>query len=279
LVTGLGGGLMELIGFIPSVVLIYMGLTLLAIDFRGEPLVKPKKWFRTFGTVAFIAIIVWFTHSIVFIPAPLNLEGVVVAGEYPKDTTIAGIKWKPEFTQLFIIIGNPTDRAYEDLFLEIKPDKPIAAMGQLTSISDVYCEPKLLRELFPLKRVGDPNLIPLQLVATNAGYFLRCRRLPGKTDLKIVAAIVGLKTRPQPEHAPLGMSSDVWGTGTIDDKSYVLTMKAGEVLYWYGRIDSDIYTREPVVNKLQITGKYVATRRERHISQNAKLFNLFGRHL
>jgi hypothetical protein len=55
---------------------------------------------------------------------------------------LAGIQWRPEFTELQVFIVNSTDKAYEDLNLVIRPTIPVVAVEQVSKIPGVSFEDK-----------------------------------------------------------------------------------------------------------------------------------------
>ncbi len=136
------GGLMLAGWFWPAVGLVYLGFVLLAVDLWLEPELRTRLWWRVGGITAVVLCALGFSIAFVFVSARLPISGIITDGEYPAGTKISGIEWKSEFTELTVIIENPTDRSYEDLNLVIRPTEPVAAIAQATQVADVTFEDK-----------------------------------------------------------------------------------------------------------------------------------------
>lgn len=62
---------------------------------------------------------------------PINLFAIANDGNYPSGTNIGGIDWSDRFVDLRVVITNETASDYRDLDLTLKPDRPVAEIGQL----------------------------------------------------------------------------------------------------------------------------------------------------
>jgi hypothetical protein len=177
--------------FWPAVVLIYGSLGLGAADLWLEPDLQTKVIWKLGMSAVILGFASLFTFGFVLVAAPLPISDIATNGEYPADHKIGDIAWRKEFTELDIGIENPTSRAYEDVNLVIRPDNPVAAVTQIGKTCDASIEDAdgvMVREgLKPA--VGDSRMNPLVLVATDAGYRIRCAHLPANSILKIVMAI------------------------------------------------------------------------------------------
>lgn len=252
-----------------GVTAIYLGFVLLALDVWFEPDFGDR-W-KTKGIIwgAILIAVIAFSWGIVFVEGPLPVSAFVTDGEYPTGTVIAGISWKPQFTELTVDIDNPKDRAYKDLNLVIRPTEAVAAIAQTTSVSDVSFEDKngLSAQILDLDpRTGSSKAIPLVLLATDAGYRLRCGRLPAHTHLKIVMALTDLKWNPPtvPPGTPIEQA--------VRDKDYLLRIKFDDFsTYWLGYRDGEVYAPRRSVDWLKIEGEYTVGHRRRTISQRVTI--------
>ena len=166
------GGLLLAGWFWPGVAFIYAGFLLLAIDVWLEPGLQRSLLWRIGIVTILLLFTTAFSLGIVFVKAPLDVSAFVTAAEYPTGTSIAGIPWKPQFTELQVRIDNPSDRNYEDVNLLIRPMSAIVAIAQVTSVPNVSFEDNhaLSMRLMNIN-VGTmkATAIPLVLLATDAG--------------------------------------------------------------------------------------------------------------
>jgi len=135
-----------------------------------------------------------FRHNrLVVIPMANNKE-------YAVGTVREEIPWKPYYTELDVIINNPTDATYEDVNILIRPDYPVAKIAQMSNLSDVSFEDKMgLTAHFTMEE--KPNLPGAQFgpassfifLATNAGYKVHCGRIPPTSSLRLIMALVDIK--------------------------------------------------------------------------------------
>ena len=174
-----------------SVSLVYGGLLLFGIDLYFEPEFKRRsKWIGEIVILCFIGV---FSVKYVFVSAPINVLYVFSAQEYVSGVPINGIAWRPVFSELDVIVNNPTDDNYDDVNILIRPDHPIATIKQLSNLADVSFEDYFgVTDTIMIQEVGKPAT-PMTLLATNAGYKVHCGRIPPKSSLRLVMALVDFK--------------------------------------------------------------------------------------
>jgi len=101
--------------FWASVILIYSGFIIAAVDIWIEPdLIDRLRWKITLSS-GVILLAGLFSRGIVFVKAPLQVGAMVTDGEYSAGTVANGITWRPEFTELTVTIKNPPAVQTEDL--------------------------------------------------------------------------------------------------------------------------------------------------------------------
>lgn len=78
------------------------------------------------------------------------------------------------------MVINPSDGNYDNVDLWVKPDLPVAAIGQIGNLSDVSFEDKFaFREELTVDDVTDKIRLPnMVFVATDAGYKVHCPHIP-----------------------------------------------------------------------------------------------------
>ena len=272
--TGIASGVFGLgallIGdlFLPGVCCIYFSFALLALDVWLEPDFYDKPRWKLSAWAAILIAVVGFSWKIVFVRAPLNVFALMTNGEYEAGTVLSGISWKPEFTELDVDITNPTDRAYEDIDLVIKPNNSIAAIAQSTAFSGVTFEDAdsvavgLLDKNFDL---GTSKAIPIVLLATDVGYRMRCLRLPARSTIKIVIALADVKWDPHPEPTvPLEKR--------VREPGYIMRIKDDCATYWFGHKEGNVYAPRPTsTDWVKIEGDYLVLHRTRHVSTKIRV--------
>lgn len=233
------------------VVLVYAGMIAVGIDicFVEE---WPRRWIRWAGGTLIFFVIGVFSLFFVFVDAPVAIVWHAVPAQYPQGTVIAGIPWRPEFTELMVRIKGSNTMNYSDMDIVItSPDFPIAAIGQISTIPNIYFENA--GNVYPTIQVGDLAL-PVVLLATDAGYRVR-GNLPAGDTLELALAVVDIK----------------WGAHTgvaPTDHDYMFRMKTKDgKTYWYGYADGDVYSGRPSPQHVSVVGCFVAAQRERCISQ------------
>ena len=266
------GGLMLGDWFWFGVVSIYLGFALLALDVGFEPDFR-NKWgpkLSIWGVL--LVVVVAFSWVIVFVNGPLPVSAFATDGEYPAGYMISGISWKPQFTELDVDLTNPTDSAYQDLNIVLRPTSPVAAIAQVTDIADVSFEDKnsFSTHMLDLNlQTGVSKAIPLVLVATDAGYRVRCGRLPSHDDLKVVMALADMKW-PTASNVPRGAPFEE----QVRDMNYLFRVKFDDFsTYWLGYRDGDIYATRPRPTStewLKVDGDYTVGHRRRTISQKVQ---------
>lgn len=260
------GGLLLAWWFWPAVVVIYLGFVLLSLDLWFEPDLRKTPLWRIGGITLMVLFAVAFSLGIVFVNAPLGVSAMMTDAEYPAGTVIAGIAWKPQFTEVQIWINNSSDRNYDDLDLVVRPSSAVAAIAQLTNLPGVSFEDKnglgvRLMDINPTKSTS--NVVPLILLATDAGYRIRCPHFPAKTMLKIVIALADIKWNPPANQSQIPIEQ------RVRDRDYILRLKFDDFsTYWQGHQNGDVYAPRPTSGEwMKVEGSYTVAERRRDISQ------------
>jgi hypothetical protein len=247
---------------------IYFGVSLLGLDLWFEPWFQ--KWSRKAKIVSaliFLILLGIFTRVIVFVPAPLVVTATYSAAKYPDGSKIGEIMWRPEFGELLVRIANPTDRKYEDLNIVIRPNKAIARVSQLDGAAAATFETKGGLQIRQLLQSSTNLMNSLVLLATDAGYRLRCEKLPAHGDINFVMAVAEVKWNPS--------TNKPKPDGGIFDKDYTLKVNFTDgSSYWYGHEGGGGYNTVSAVEQVTIVGEYVAGQRIRHISASPNIINL-----
>jgi hypothetical protein len=253
--------------FWPAVALIYAGFTALVADVLVEPKLRGHRVGKMVAVSVLILLAGAFSWGIVFVKAPLQVTAFVTDAEYPSGTTIAGISFRPEFTELQVWIQNTSDRTYEDLSLVIRPTEPVAAIAQLTNLPNVSFEDKngySSRTMSIKPGETKASAIPLDLLATDAGYRMRCVRLPAGGLITIVIALADIKWSPEKSQHP--------AYENVREKDYVRRVKFDDFsTYWLGYKDGDVYALRPNPQWLKVDGEYNVALRTRSISQKVDI--------
>jgi len=263
LLLGLSG-LFLIEWFWVAVALIYVSFLVLVIDVWFEPELT-RRW-KIGVTVVAILLSAAFSWKIVFVPAPLPMQALITDGEYAAGTNIHGIVWKKGFTELRLIIINPSDHDYDNLSLSVQPIEPIAALAQDTNIPGVSFTDNKRVMVSPVnvnRITGQQTAIPVVILATDAGYTVNCPRLSRGTSIEIVMALAEMKNTPeQPSQKP-----------PLENKDFMLRIRFDDsTSYWFGYPDGDNYLpQRPSTETVKVEGKYNAALRTRSITEKVKV--------
>jgi hypothetical protein len=235
------GGLLISGWFVISTVLIYLGFLLFGIDLWFEPELAPKLGWRIVGTAVIVASAIAFSIGVVFVKAPLLASAEMTDGTYPAGTKIAEILWRPEYTEVDVYIRNPSDRPYDDLDVVMRTNSPIAAIAQKgnacpgASFEDRNDYSNHLLDVNG--KTGERTALPVVVLATDAGYRMRCAHLPANTTITVVIAMADLKwggcaTSGNPEK-------------TLLDGCPIRIKFEDYSSYWIGLPGRDVFTPRP----------------------------------
>ncbi|MFA5786969.1 MAG: hypothetical protein WDA71_08340 [Actinomycetota bacterium] len=247
-----------------GVALVYIGIFICFVECCLEPwMLRRSHWYWLIVMSVLISITTIFTISIPLSLAPIKVVASTDSAVYPEGMEIAGIKWIPEYTKLRVGLINTTrDTDYKDIDFTIEPDKPIAKIGQLSSVPGVSflgdigkdtvdIGGRLVTHAELIIKFSDNSVrnIPVnQLLARS--YRVRCESIPRGSSLELVLAIAEPKI-----------------SGFLG-KSRIVEYDLG----FGGR--QNIYKRA-IPTKLRINGTYTASYRQRYLDEivNIKNFN------
>lgn len=264
MLLGLGGLVFQPSLFWWAAVFIYAGFFVIAIDLLLEP--ELKKWFKGTALAAILFFVVLFSVGFVFVSAPVVFSSLATDIEYESGADIHGIKWKKPYTELNLIVTNPTDGNYDDVDIVVTPDMPVAAISQLSNLSDVSFEDYfgvVLR--LTVQDLSTTVKTPLDFIATDAGYRIHCGRIPPQSSLRIIMAIVNVKEFGPVKKGPIPWQGDL--TPSQVSLEQTMTSKDGTIgHYWFGDVDkTQIYEQRAGAKKISIKGHYTAKNRRRQV--------------
>ena len=219
----------------PAVSCLYLSCVLILLDLCfGEN--QLSAWWRVGIAIGIAAFVVWFTLKFVFVESPLEVSALSDMAEQ-QQKEVGGIRWRQEYVELDVYIKNSTAHAYSDLDIIIRPDFPIVSIKQ-TDGPPVRFESRGLNDLHQVvKMPAQPTKEnPLVLVATDAGYRVRCARLVGGESISLIAALADIRWNPHPNSK--GQMAGFF------DPDYILKLHSSEDFgnYWYGHKDFDYFT-------------------------------------
>lgn len=241
----------------------YLGFIVCLLEIVYEPVLIPTPYQLQIVLIGIVcSLLAVFTINVAFIPAPIVFQPVMAMMDYPEGTVRGGIVWRQPFTELELVIGNPTDNNYDDLNLAVKPDFSVAGIGQLSSLSNVSFEDYDGQTMLGQARAsgqqaGLPAGSPLVLLATNAGYKVHCGRIPPKNGLKIIMAIVSIATPKTPDpNDPVSVAAASHAASHPQDYFLGAVMTTGEE-YWYGNPGNlSLFGPRPRVKEISVSGSF-----------------------
>ena len=257
-----GVGLMQPDYFWFGVCFVYGGFLLVAVDLWFEP--QLKKGFKRTGEIAILLLIVLVSYNVVFISAPLNIQSLATVTEYASGTRIADIPWRPMYSELDVVVSNPTPSDYTGVNIVIRPDYPVAAIAQLSNLGGVSFEDRYGSTFRGTAQdLSATFAIPLTLLATNAGYRVHVDRIPPNSSLRIVMAMVAMKKSKAKDKAEIARMLQNMSTCDFSIEQTLRDKVTGDVsTYWYGCPDhTTIYEERPTPYHMHISGSYTAKNR------------------
>jgi hypothetical protein len=258
--------------FVLAVILIYLGFAILAANLWMQAQISVT-W-RAVGSLFLAACGLAFTFGFVKVDAPLEPFAIVTDAEYESGTIISGITWRSEFTEVNLRLANPTDRDYDELNVLARPTDPVAAIKEVTDLHARFIDNKdFTNHLFEVDPTGSAKELGFVLLATDAGYRIRCPKIPRHDTLQVVMALADIKWNPQ--KTPPNMNAV---DRARNDPEYVLKYKFDDFSsYWFGHKEGAAYAMRlrPSPNSwIKVDGQYTASYRIRKISRKVEIGGL-----
>lgn len=207
---------------------------------------------------------------------PPSIQAVIADADYPVGYQMSGVRWSDRFGELRVFVMNPNSIAYYDLDFTIRSDTPYAEVAQDTGLPDVYILPPVqegeFRQEVVKQGTGQRIMNPLQLIASNAGHRIRCKRLLPKEKLGLLVATVEVDDAVKP--MPQGIFS----------RAYVLKAPVNkqEWANWFGhggqqfggRIDELYKPGKHLPAWGDVSGSYTENGEQKSFSQRVDAQNL-----
>jgi hypothetical protein len=194
----------------------------------------------------------------------LELYATAYASDKPSGMVIANIPWSDKYTEVHLIVMNPSSETYRELELFVSCDQLITRAGEATSIAATTIVPREGPRPI-MESVNIPTnrrtSVPLVLVATQKGYVIRCDTLPRKSHIDVVFAAVTMT-------APNQGSNE---KGNWRDKDYYIYLSEAGKPFYFGKEDhtEDIFGNRPAV-EVTVEGHFTAGKSENKVSQTIK---------
>jgi hypothetical protein len=249
-----------------AVALVYGGLLLLIADVYFEPNL-PRSFKGVVGAIGVVGLLA-FSWLVVFVRAPLALSSLSSDINYAQGSGPGGIAWRSVFTELVLTVNNPTGRGYDDVDLLVRPDFPVAAIAQLSNLSEVSFEDYYgVTNRITVEDLSARVGVPMVFLATDAGYKVHCGHIPPRSSLQIVMAVVDTKkSEPQDPKKPVIVPENVSLDDFILEQSF--DTKGDKATYWFGSPKNlSAYAPGAKPKRIAVSGSYTATNRNRSVSQ------------
>lgn len=176
--------------------LLFGGLVALAADPWIEPSVrKIHALYKGAASCFFLVLLAVFLKYVVFLPSPLVITARDYNGDYEDGRKIAGIAWKPKYSDLRVVFSNPTDRDYEHIDVVVGAGMYIADAKPSTNMPGV--------SVFKTSAGPDNVTVPRKdssghvtyepeenVLFVSGGVKVICDKLPRGTSFEIVLALV-----------------------------------------------------------------------------------------
>jgi len=190
---------------------------------------------------------------------PLKFSTLVSGGNYVPRTAINGIPWHSFFTELDLMVVNPTDNNYSDVDILVRPDFPVAQIKQSSALPNVSFEDFFgLTAQTTVENVDTKETLLMVPLATDAGYRVHCSLIPPRQSLRLILVLVDFKkgiivAKP-------GQPIPIQGEITPDRLQGIYTFATKDGIkgnYWFGNArNSSFYNPRPEPQKISISGNY-----------------------
>ena len=255
-----------------GVFILYVGFVVALAESVYEPMIlqlDQRIQVGLIGVIFFLCTL--FSILFVFSRAPINFSALLLSDtDYSPGIGPGNIAWHSFYTELDLIVTNPSEENYDNVDILVRPDYPVAAIGQLSNLLDVSFE-----DLFGVRNeitiqdgTTHMKLGNLTLIATNAGYKVHCAHIPPNSSLKIVMAVVDLKYSHPNQHK----LSTITPADITFEQSF--TNAEGRFTYWFGTpANTDLYLTGARPRKIAVSGSYTASNRRRKLRQDVDVFS------
>jgi hypothetical protein len=119
---------------------IWLGYLLIGLSFVEawlDPILK-KKWVRSLLTVGIAVWAAWFTMAVALARPNLEYHAWSIAGDYEEGAMVGDIHWRPKhFVDLRFSIVNKSGDDYDDVDINLRPDKTPVAISQVGRVPGV----------------------------------------------------------------------------------------------------------------------------------------------
>ena len=265
------------VGVIPGsyalgVFILYVGFVVALSESVYEPMILQLDYRIQVGLIGIILFFcVVLSTSFVFAYAPINFSSLLLPDtDYSPGMGPGNIAWHSFYTELDLMVANPSEENYDNIDILVRPDYPVAAIGQLSNLSDVSFEDEfgVRNEITMLNGSTHVNLGNLALIATNAGYKVHCAHIPPNSSLKIVMAVVDLKYSHPNQHK----LSPLTPADVTFEQSF--TNAEGTFTYWFGTpANPDLYLTGTRPKKIAVSGSYTTSNRRRKLRREVDVFS------
>lgn len=251
--------------YVAGICLAYAGFVVALIEIIWEPALIRRPFQIQVVCIGFLVFFFdLFTINVVLTRAPIVVNSEWVEPSHVIAST-GGIVWNPFFAELDVMFTNTqTDGTYDDFNVLVRPDRPVAAISQLSNLYDVSFEDRYGVSMHSWIEDSENPIRNLEFVATDAGYKVHCAHIPANASLRIVMAIVELKKAiPRPPTVQSILPETIFVVPTITDKD------GSKSNYWYGTKGySGRFLTPSSPTKITVDGTYLGSRRLRTIKKD-----------
>jgi hypothetical protein len=251
--------------------IVYAGFVICIAECIYEPELLRKPFQIQIGLIGAIFLLATiFTIDVALIHAPIEVSALAMGPAY--NLSPAGISWKPFYTELDVIIANQTDMNYQNLNVLVRPDSPVADIGQDGNIGSVSFKDRY--GVISQATIANPEtgeVIREPLMATDAGYTVYCPELPPHISLQIVLAISGI-VPSSPPNSTILQGGRIPGSPLKESIHFTVTIpdtKEGNFHYWYGNKDNAaLWIANTEAKKVTVRGSYIVGHRSIDINKD-----------
>lgn len=196
--------MIQAISFSVFCYVVYGYLLVLGVEVLFEQKFRAGRWMRPVGILVVLGLLSLFRWGFVMAKDPLVVRASCITGEYDPGTVIAGIKWRPEYSDTRVLFKNDTDNNYQDLDVVINTDQFISASTETTLIGCKVFNTDTGQDTVTMpvidKKTGRKHILSQDKMSFfSGGIHVMCDKLPKHNYAEILLAVA----HPDPERKAL----------------------------------------------------------------------------
>lgn len=205
-------------------------------------------------------------YTLLWVPAyELSVRATTTHAPAPEGVVISGFVWSEKYSEVRLVLSNPSEEDFTDVDLMFNCDAPIAKFGVASGSAELsfYDNPETVDVEFQYPSSGSRTKHPVVVVASELGIRIRTQALPRDSRIEIVFAAVTMRDGKSPP-------SD-------DDILIKIGMSNGRSVWFASDRHTDwVFQSKPSVGSGSLDGRFTAKGRENRVSWKNNIIDPVG---